>query len=113
MMWLYLFLASIPLSLPVLWVLYLAVMSLKRVYDSGKMARTTYVLGHIVTQFAYIVDVYCNVFLFTLLMWEIPREGLVTDRLIRHHKTSTGWRLKIVLWLEPLLDPFDPSGDHV
>lgn len=109
----YIFLASIPLSLPVLWVLYLAVMNLKRVHETGKMARTTYVLGMALTWLAYIVDVYCNVLLFTILMLELPREGLVTDRLTRHHKNSTGWRLRIVLWFEPLLDPFDPSGDHV
>lgn len=64
----------------------------------------------------YLLNAFVNTTLMTLLLWEWPRwpgEVLVTDRLIRHHKTSAGWLLRVVLWFEPLLDPFDPSGDHV
>jgi hypothetical protein len=31
----------------------------------------------------------------------------------RHNRSSTGWRLSVVRWFEPLLDPLDPSGDHI
>ena len=37
----------------------------------------------------------------------------VTARLKRHNATNTGWRKAVAVWFEPLLDPYDPSGDHI
>jgi hypothetical protein len=47
------------------------------------------------------------------VLLELPKETTVTARLKRHHRESQGWRLAVVLFIEPILDPFDPSGDHV
>jgi hypothetical protein len=49
----------------------------------------------------------------TLLLLEWPKEMTVTARLKRHNATSTGWRKAVAVWFEPLLDPYDPSGDHI
>jgi len=95
-----------------LWVFYLAVMALKRAKDENKLSRTALVLGTPVLWIGYTLDAFVNVTVMTVVLIELPREVLVTDRLKRH-KSSTGWRLKVVLWFEPILDPFDPSGDHV
>lgn len=100
-------------ALYALWVFFLACMNLKRAKDAGQLTRTALVLGTPVLWVGYLLDAFVNATLMTIVMAELPREWLVTDRLARHHRTSTGWRLRVVLWFEPLLDPYDPSGDHV
>lgn len=101
------------LALWLLWVFFLACMNLKRAKEAGQLTKTALVFGTPVLWIGYLLDAFVNITLMTVVMWELPKEWLVTDRLARHHKTSTGWRLAVVLWFEPLLDPYDPSGDHV
>ena len=101
------------LALWLLWVFFLACMNLKRAKEAGQLTKTALVFGTPVLWAGYLLDVFVNITLMTVVMWELPKEWLVTDRLARHHKISTGWRLAVVLWFEPLLDPYDPSGDHV
>lgn len=101
------------LALWLLWVFFLACMNLKRAKEAGQLTKTALVFGTPVLWVGYLLDAFVNITLMTVVMWELPKEWLVTDRLARHHKTSTGWRLAVVLWFEPLLDPYDPSGDHV
>lgn len=95
-----------------LWIFYLAVMNLKRAKDAGQLSKTAKVLGTPVLICGYLLDIFVNVFVMSVVLLEMPDELTVTARLKRHKK-STGWRLHVVLWLEPLLDPYDPSGDHV
>lgn len=96
-----------------LWVFYLAVMNLKRAKDAGMLTRTTAVLGYPVLLVGWILDAFVNVFVLTVLMLELPRELLVTTRLKRHNRYGRGWRKSFARWFEPLLDPYDPSGDHI
>ena len=96
-----------------LFVLYCAVMNIKRVRDMGKLSPIGYVFGWPTLVLGYALDVICNWFVMTVLFVEWPREATVTARLKRHNRQSTGWRKRIVLFFEPLLDPLDPSGDHV
>ena len=107
------YLAASIVGFYLLWVLYLAVMNLARVKASGKLSRTALALGMPVLFVCLLVDFIINVFVMTLIMLELPREMTVTSRLKRHNKTSTGYRLVVVKWFESILDPFDPSGDHV
>lgn len=103
-------------SLYALWIFYLAVMNLKRAKDAGLLSKSAMVFGYPVLLVGYLLDIFVNTTLMTIVLLEMPRwpgELLVTDRLIRHHKESQGWRLKVVLWFEAQLDPYDPSGDHV
>ena len=96
-----------------LWVFYLAVMNLKRAKDAGMLTRTAAVLGYPVLFVGWILDAFVNVFVLTVVMLELPRELLVTTRLKRHNRYGHGWRKSFARWFEPLLDPYDPSGDHI
>lgn len=96
-----------------LWVFYLAVMNLKRVRDAGKLSPWALRFGYPVLLLGYVLDVLVNWFVVTLLLLEFPQETTVTARLKRHNKDSDGWRKAVVQFFEPLLDPFDPDGNHV
>jgi hypothetical protein len=96
-----------------LWVFYIAVMGLKRVRDTIGLSPWALRFGYPILIVGYVLDVLVNWFVFTVVMLEVPKELTVSSRLKRHNQESTGWRLKIVKFFEPLLDPFDPSGDHI
>ena len=95
-----------------LWVFYLAVMSLKRARDAGMLTRTAYAFGLPVLFMGLLLDFLANVLVMTVMLLELPRETTVTARLKRHNQ-GAGWRKAIAAWAEPLLDPYDPSGDHI
>lgn len=96
-----------------LWVLFLAAMNLAKARDAGRLSKTAIILGMPVIVVGYLLDFALNVTVMTIVLLELPQEITVSERLARHNKTSTGWRLSIVRWFEPLLDPYDPSGDHI
>ena len=96
-----------------LWIMYICVMGLKRVKDAGQLSTFAAVLGYPVLFIGLLLDLLVNVLVMTPLLLEMPEEMTVTARLKRHLKESTGWRLKVVLFLKPILDPFDPSGVHI
>lgn len=96
-----------------LWVFFLAVMSLKRAKNAGLLGFWSKVFGYPVLFIGLALDFLCNFLVLTVLLCELPREGTVTSRLKRHNATSTGWRKAVAAWAEPLLDPYDPSGDHI
>lgn len=100
-------------ALYALWILYLAVMSLKRARKAGLLSRTAYALGLPVLALGLLLDLILNVTVMSIVLWDLPRETTITARLKRHHTDSGGWRLAVVKWLEPLLDPYDPDGDHI
>lgn len=95
------------------WIFYLAVMNLAKAKKADMLSRTALVLGTPVLIVGYLLDFLLNVLVMTLVLLELPQETTVTARLKRHHAESDGWRLAVVLWFEPLLDPYDPDGDHI
>lgn len=95
-----------------LYVWYAAVMNIKRVRDAGKLTTLGKVFGYPTLVIGLILDLLVNVFVMSIILVEIPQEFTVTSRLKRH-QASTGWRLAVVKFFEPVLDPLDPSGDHV
>lgn len=100
-------------SIYTLWIFYLAVMNLKRTRDAGLLTKTAMALGYPVLFVGYILDCFVNVTVMTILLLELPKETTVTARLKRHNDNSSGWRKSVAIWAEPLLDPFDPSGNHI
>jgi hypothetical protein len=96
-----------------LWIFYLAVMNLKRAKDAGLLTKTAMALGYPVLIVGYVLDFWVNITVMTFLLMEFPRETTVTARLKRHNNQSSGWRKSVALWAEPLLDPYDPSGNHI
>lgn len=106
--------AAVTLTLTYsLYVFYGSLMNIKRVKDMGKLTTLGKVFGYPTLVIGLVLDFLVNVLLMTIVMYEIPQEWTVTDRLKRHHRESTGWRLSVVKFFEPVLDPLDPSGDHV
>lgn len=95
------------------WILYLAVMNLAKAKEAGKLSRAARVLGTPLLIVGYLLDFLLNVLVMSIVLLELPKETTVTARLKRHHAESHGWRLAVVRWFEPLLDPYDPDGDHI
>lgn len=95
----------------VLWVLFLAVMALKRAQDEGKLhSGVAYYLGLSVLVIGYVADFLVNLGPATLLFLELPQEKTVTERCNRH-LLDDGWRGAIAHWLcSNLLDPFQIGG---
>ena len=112
MIYLYALLCSLAATY-MLWIFFLAVMSLKRAKDMDKLSSTAIFFGTPILVVGYLLDFFVNMTVMTVLLLEIPRETTVTSRLSRHNRESTGWRKAIAVWAEPLLDPYDPSGDHI
>ena len=96
-----------------LWLFFLAAMNLKRVRDAGALHPAALALGTPILLVGWLLDLLVNATVMTLLLAELPRETTVTARLKRHNRQTTGWRKKVAVFFEPLLDPFDPSGDHI
>jgi hypothetical protein len=95
-----------------LYVFYAAVMNLQRVRDMGLLTPMAKVLAYPTLVIGFTLDLLVNIFVFSIVLFEFPKELTVTARLRRHH-SSKGWRLMVVKFLEPILDPLDPSGDHI
>lgn len=96
-----------------LFVFYAAVMNIKRVRDAGKLTLFGKVLSYPTLAIGLVLDFVVNTVVMTVVLLELPREFTVTSRLKRHNANSTGWRLAVVKFFEPVLDPLDPSGDHI
>lgn len=88
-------------------------MNIKRVRDLGKLSILGKVFGYPTLVIGLLLDLYVNVIVMTVLFLELPRELTVTSRLKRHNRFGTGWRQRLANWFEPVLDPIDPSGDHI
>lgn len=114
-LWVAYFLAFTAIGFYTLWILYLAVMNLSRVKKLGLLTRTHIILGTPILIVGYLIDFLLNVIVLTPLLFELPRETTVTARLKRLNRApDTGpWRMKVVKFFEPIVDPFDPDGDHI
>lgn len=96
-----------------LWVFYLASMSLSRAKSEGTLSTPAYIAGYPVLLVGLLLDLLVNIIIFTVILFEWPKELTVTRRLKRHIRLD-GWRGKIATWLAKyILDPFDPSGRHI
>lgn len=95
-----------------LYVFYAAGMNIKRVSQSGKLTLVGKLLGYPTLLIGVVLDVVVNVLVMTVVLLELPREWTVSGRLERH-KDSLGWRSAVAKFIEPVLDPLDPSGDHI
>jgi len=101
------------LLLYALWVFYLAVMNLQRARDAGLLKGFAYPLGYLTLFIGLALDFLSNVLVLTVILLELPKETTVTARLKRHVKNK-GYRGAVARWFGAvLLDPFDPSGNHL
>ena len=101
------------LTLYVLWILYLAVMNLKRARDAKNITRTALCFGYPVLIVGYALDILVNLTIMSIMFLELPHETTMTSRVKRHLYHSTGWRETLAAWFcFNLLNAFDPSGKH-
>lgn len=106
---------AVPIAaLYVLWIFYLAVMSLVRARDAGRLTRVAYCLGMPIFIFGLALDITLNWVVLTVVFVEFPQETTITARLRRHFKTPGTWRGLVAGWMGAnLLDSFDPNGPHI
>lgn len=92
------------------WLLYLAVMSLKRA--RGELHGPIKVIGYAIAFIGVVIDVIYNVIIGSIIFFEIPKELLFTARCDRHIPQKT-WRGSLARWIcKYMLDPFDKGGKH-
>jgi hypothetical protein len=98
-----------------LWILYIAMMNIKRIAATETMPLRVKLLVYPTVAVFEIVEFVANVVVCTVIFLDLPREVRVSDRLRRYYRRPTkyGWRLHIVLFIKPMLDPFDPTGPHI
>lgn len=95
------------------WGMYVLVMGIYRAHLSHRLKGLVLVLSLPFVAIGYLMDVFANMTVASIVFLEPPREWLVTDRLQRHMQKSTGWRFWLAKYIcDHLLDVFDPSGDH-
>jgi hypothetical protein len=103
------------LALYVFFALYVLTVSLYGVHLRGKLNWAGYLFGWPWVLVAYIVDIFFQYTVFTVLYWEIPPRGewTVSRRLSRWKRNDPlsrrgTWSRKLCSFLSV----FDPKGDH-
>lgn len=106
----WLILAAFTVASPFfLWVYYVTVMGLKRARNEGGLKGVHLYIGYAALIIGYSLDAYVNLFVFSLVLVEFPKELTVTSRLKRHYKLDNTWGKKVALWVVPLVEPYDPG----
>ena len=95
------------------WCVYIGVMGIYRAHLDGRLSGFTKVLCYPFVVVGILMDVAANLLIAPVIFLDLPREWLVTDRLIRYIKTDTAWRKRMAEAVcTTLLDVFDPTGKH-
>jgi hypothetical protein len=100
-------------SIYALYVYYCAIMNIWRVYRLGKLTLLGKVFGIPTLAIGLAIDVFVNILVATVVFLDLPREWTLSQRLSRYISKDTGYRRAIARWIEPVLDPLDPRGDHI
>lgn len=106
-------LASIVGVLYITWILYCAIMALKKAKDESRLTPAMKVLGFPLLLVGYLFDVASNLIASVVLL-HVPKELLLTMKLKRIQKEEpTGWRNRTAMWIcANMLNAIDPSGHH-
>ncbi|GAC1457713.1 MAG: hypothetical protein NVSMB70_01710 [Chamaesiphon sp.] len=92
---------------------YSAIMAMMLARDMGRLTKAVELLAYPVVYAGMFLDLTLSIFWGTLVFLDLPREGLLTIRLIRYKRQGTGWRFKFASWIcSQMLDPLAPSGCH-
>lgn len=95
------------------WALYVLVMGLYRANLDNRLLGLNRLLGFPFLAIGALTDVLANITIATIVFMEPPKEWLVTTRLQRYMKHTSGYRKTIALYIcDHILDPFDPRGNH-
>lgn len=95
------------------WAMYVFVMGIYRAYLSKRLGPVNFVLGFPLVLVGAITDIVANLVIAPIVFLDIPREWLVTTRLLRYRRGEDGWRKTISTYIcDHMLDVFDPTGNH-
>jgi hypothetical protein len=93
--------------------LYISVMKLRELRDSGELNRAHWsltVVAYTLLGVGLVCDMLLNWMVFTVVLLELPQEVLTTARVRRHKFTGTGWRQSVCIWFcTNFLKPFDAN----
>lgn len=99
------------LAVTVAWVFYIAAMGLIPRLRAGTVPLWVRPFAYTAVWLGVLIDACINL-LFSVFLWDVPREPLLTAKLKRL-KLKGGWRGRAAEWVcRDCLDPFDPTGDH-
>jgi len=98
-----------------LWILYVAMMNIERSATQNPLPWQAKLMVYPTMVVFDIIEFVTNVFVCTLIFLDLPREVTVSARLRRYyiHQDKCGWRMVIVNFIKPMLDPFDHKGPHI
>lgn len=107
--------AFMLVTLWALWILYVAMMNIKSVSDRGPLPWQSKIIVYPTTIIFSIVEVLANCIVCTIIFLDMPKEITVSSRLRRYNTnpSTLAWRMSIVKFVKPMLDPFDPEGPHI
>jgi hypothetical protein len=96
-----------------LWLFYLAIMHLARAREASTLSRPALYLGYPLFLIGYLLDVFVQVAIASVVFLDPPRDWTLTGRLKRYIAGPEGWREKVAIWMcSHLLNAFDPDGRH-
>ena len=98
-----------------LWILYVAMMNIELAVEKGPLPWQSKFMVYPTMFIFEIIEFIANVIICSLIFLDPPRELTVSDRLRRYyiHQEKYGWRMVIVKFIKPMLDPFDHKGPHI
>lgn len=112
--WILKYFVLVPLLLIyALYIYFCALTNLQRVYQANKLTLLGKCFAYPSVVIGVGIDVIVNTFIATVVFMEFPKEWTLSMRLKRYLETGSGYRLAVAKWIEPVLDPLDPSGDHI
>jgi hypothetical protein len=95
------------------WALFVFTMGIYRAVLADRLKGLNYVLALPIVVVAITVDVLANLVIAPIVFLDVPREFLVTSRLVRYMAGPSGWRRTIAAFIcDNMLDIFDPTGNH-
>lgn len=98
-----------------LWILYVSMMNIDRAMELGELPWQAKLMVY-PTKFIFdMVELVANTIVCTLIFLDLPKEFTVSDRLRRYYEdqNQARWRMVLVNFVKPMLDPFDHKGPHI
>ena len=98
-----------------LWILYVAMMNIEQSAQRSPLPWQSKFMVYPTMVIFDIIEFIANVIVCSIIFLDPPRELTVSDRLRRYYinKERYGWRIVIVNFIKPMLDPFDHKGPHI
>jgi hypothetical protein len=92
-----------------------AIANFQRVQQNGKLTKTAFALALPLLVFGFALDYFLNLTVVAFITLDPLYWGTISNRMKKYNNDETewAWRRTIAKWLEPLLDPLDPSGNHI